>query len=364
MIPQNAPKVIVDEDRAALNLAMARVLDSGFYILGPEVAAFETAFATYCDVRHAIGVANGTDALEIALRAVGVGSGDTVAVVSMTAVPTVAAIRRAGALPLFIDIDPDTGLMDLDDLERRTANKPLAAVVAVHLYGAMVAMDRLSVWCQTRGVRLVEDCAQAHGARFQGRRAGSLGNAGAFSFYPTKNLGAIGDAGMVVSDDAGEADRIRALRQYGWNAERLSEVEGLNSRMDPLQAALLGVLLRRLDARNARRREIAQRYDHALDGLPVAPLVVPAHVDPVYHQYVVKSPERDRLAQFLRDHGVATAIHYPVPVHRHPAYAAFADASLPVTEQFADQILSLPMFPGLENEEVDRIAALLKEFFA
>ncbi|WP_413207257.1 DegT/DnrJ/EryC1/StrS family aminotransferase [Rhodospirillum sp. A1_3_36] len=363
MIPQTSPKAIINEERDALDQAIARVLESGSYILGPEVEGFERAFAAYIGIDAAVGVANGTDALEIALRAVGVGEGERVAVVSMTAVPTVTAIRRAGAIPVFIDIDPDTCLMDLEDLDRRTFDTPVAAVVAVHLYGSMVQIDRLALWCQSRGLALVEDCAQAHGARLSGRHAGTFGDAAAFSFYPTKNLGAIGDAGVVITNRSAVAERARRLRQYGWNDERVSETEGLNSRLDPMQAAILGVMLPRLDARNARRREIAARYDRAFRDLPFGLQYIASEVEPVYHQYVLRTPERDHLAGYLRENGVATAVHYRTPVHHHPIYAPFANAPLPGTDQTAAQVLSLPMFPGLSDEEVDHVASIVRSFY-
>ncbi|MFD2113089.1 DegT/DnrJ/EryC1/StrS family aminotransferase [Thiorhodococcus fuscus] len=361
-IPQTLPKATVDEDRALIDDAWRRVLDSGRYILGAEVEAFERTFAGYIGVGYGIGVANGTQALEIALRAVGVEAGDRVATVSHTAVATIVAIRAIGAVPVFVDIDPETFLIDLLDLER-VADVSLKAVIVVHLYGNLVPPDPIREWCRARGVALVEDCAQAHGASWNGRRAGSLGDIAAFSFYPTKNLGAVGDAGMVVTDCPVLAEQVRLLRQYGWRERFVSATEGVNSRLDPLQAALLGVLLERLDERNDRRRAIASLYD---DGLCSAPVRTPhccPDVHHVYHQYVIETDARDELAGYLSEHGVCTAIHYPVPVHLQPAYARFATRVLPVTEAIIPRILSLPMYPQLEPEAVHLVGALVRSFF-
>ncbi len=363
MIPQTLPKHTIDEDRALLNQAFARVLESGSYILGREVEAFEAAFADYIGVAHGIGVANGTDAVEIALRAVGLRAGDRVATVSHTAVATVAAIRALGADPVFVDIDPATCLMDLHDLARRMAARPVQAVVAVHLYGGMVPPEPLRALCRAHGAALVEDCAQAHGARWRDRRAGSFGDAAAFSFYPTKNLGAIGDGGMVTTDDPDVAETARMLRQYGWTADRVSALEGLNSRLDPIQAAFLGVFLHGLDARNARRRAIAAAYDRALADLPLRTPAVAPDVEPVYHQYVIQTERRDALAATLASHGVRTAIHYPVPVHRQPAYKGFA-TDLPATDQAVTQILSLPMFPHMTDDDVATVIDRIRAFFS
>lgn len=374
MIPQAFPKATVDEDRAEIDTALARVLDSGFYILGPEVDAFEQAFAAWCGLPHAVGVSNGTDALRVALLALDIGPGDLVAVVSHTAVATVAAIRAVGARPLWVDVDPATCLMDLDDLEARLAalagqpedTAALKAVVVVHLYGAMVPMDRLMALARRHGLRVIEDCAQAHGATWDGRRAGGFGDVAAFSFYPTKNLGAPGDAGAVVTADPALAERLVALRQYGWRERFVSSEVGVNARLDPIQAAILGVMLPKLATRNEARRTLAAVYDTDLADCPG--LTRPAHPQgcvPVYHQYVVQLDKREALMAHLRDQGVGTAIHYPVPVHRQPAHAsAGVDAGLPLprTEALASRILSLPMYPQLAPTEAARVARLVRAF--
>ncbi|MBK1665771.1 erythromycin biosynthesis sensory transduction protein eryC1 [Rhodospirillum rubrum] len=373
MIPQTFPKASLLEDRAEIDLGLARVLESGWYILGPEVEAFEAEFARYCGVAHGVGAANGTDAIELALRALGIGPGDVVATPSHTAVATVAALFAAGARPLWIDIDPASYLLDLDHLEAQVAafrqgsgGDRLKAVVAVHLYGAMVSPEGLLAVCQRHGLLLVEDCAQAHGALWNGQRAGSFGDASAFSFYPTKNLGALGDGGMVVTADAAVAERAAFLRQYGWKERYVSFEVGINSRLDPMQAAILRVFLKRLDERNEKRRALADLYSRNLaDVSEVVLPVTPAQGTAVYHQYVIRVPDRNALADFLKAHGVGTAVHYPVPVHRQPAYLDFArDADLPHTDAVAGHILSLPMYPQLSPDDATRVTDLVKAFFS
>ena len=371
MIFQTYPKATVDEDRARIDAAIARVLDSGSYILGAEVESFERAFANYIGVGHGIGVANGTDAIELALRGVGVGEGDVVATVSHTAVATVAAILKCGAEPAWVDIANGRFVMDVGKLEERVTalragphGARLKAVVAVHLYGDMVAPEALLGVCRRHGLKLVEDCAQAHGAAWRARRAGSFGDAAAFSFYPTKNLGAVGDGGIVVTADAEVAERVRLLRQYGWRERYVSHEVGTNSRLDPMQAAILGVMLERLDERNDRRRALAAAYDAALSGAPgIAMPVAGPEVRHVYHQYVVRTAARDALASHLKERGVGTAVHYPMPVHRQPAYASrFRPEELPATEGAAPEILSLPMYPQLDPADADRIGLMVREF--
>ena len=366
MIPQSFPLGSVTENKALLREAIDRVLDSGWYVLGPEVERFEAGFAAYVGVGHGVGVANGTDAVELALRALDVGAGDAVAVVSHTAVATVAAIRATGATPLWVDIDPDTCVMTPATLDAalRDAPQPPKAVIAVHLYGNMVAPEETLATCRAHGLPLVEDCAQAHGALYDGCRAGSFGDIAAFSFYPTKNLGALGDGGAVVSADAALAERVRVLRQYGWKERYVSAEVGLNSRLDPIQAAILDVLLPRLDAANAARRAVAAIYRAELGDLAEVRLPeITAGVTPVYHQFVIQVAERDGLADFLRRNGVATAIHYPVPVHRQPAYAGLhPPETLAATDAVAGRILSLPMYPQLEPDTAKRVTDLVRAF--
>lgn len=362
-ILQTIPKLTFDEERTWLDAAWKRVLDSGHYILGSEVETFEQFFANYIGVAHGVGVANGTQAVEIALRAVGVQPGDRVATVSHTAVATVNAIRACGAWPVFIDVDPATALMDLSDLAHIIASEPLRAIVIVHLYGNVVNPEPLQKLCQDHAISLIEDCAQAHGAAWNERQVGSLGDIAAFSFYPTKNLGALGDAGMVVTNNPEFASQARLLREYGWHKRYVSDVVGMNSRLDALQAALLNVLLQRLDERNDRRRAIAALYDAHLKILPVE---IPCH-DPqahhVYHQYVIQTDDRDALARYLEANDIGTAVHYPVPVHQQPAYQQFSTRKLPRTERIIKRILSLPMYPQLEPDSVNLIVTQIKSFF-
>ena len=350
--------------QAEIDAAVARVLAGGWYILGPEVAAFEAEFAAYLGLADAVGVASGTDALMLALRALGVGPGDEVITVAHTAVATVAAIELAGATPRFVDIDPITYTLDPAQLAAAVTPRT-RAIVPVHLYGAPADMDAVLSVARAHGLLVVEDCAQAHGARTQGRMAGTLGDAAAFSFYPTKNLGALGDGGAVATNRPEVAERLRLLRQYGWRERYVSDVAGTNSRLDELQAAILRVRLGHLEAENAARRRLAARYDAALAGLPIA--LPPARPDDcaVYHLYVIRTAARDALAEHLRARGIGTGVHYPVPVHRQPAYAhlGYGPGSLPATEAAAAGVLSLPMYPDLPEVAVAVVAAAMQEFF-
>ena len=339
----------------ALGAAAQRVLESGWYILGPELEAFEAGFAAYHGVRHAVGVANGTDAVELALRALGIGRGDEVITVSHTAVATVCAVERAGATPVLVDVDEATFTMD-PAAAAAAVTPRTRAILPVHLYGHPADMTALAELAARHGLALVEDCAQAHGARWRGRLAGTMGHLGAFSFYPTKNLGACGDAGAVITDDPRLADRVRSLRNYG-QRERYHHVEpGQNSRLDELQAALLRVKLEHLDEHNAVRRRLAGEYSSRLAGV-----VTPAcrgEAEHVFHLYVVRHPRRDELRDALAAGGVQTLIHYPVPVHLQPAYAHLGHlpGSLPATERAARGVLSLPLFVGLESAAIARVA--------
>ena len=350
--------------QAEIDAAVARVLAGGWYILGPEVSAFETEFAAWLGVGHVVGVASGTDAVLLALRALGVGPGDEVITVAHTAVATVAAIELAGATPRFVDIDPITYTLDPAQLAAAVTPRT-RAIVPVHLYGAPADMDAVLSVARAHGLLVVEDCAQAHGARTQGRMAGTLGDAAAFSFYPTKNLGALGDGGAVATNRPEVAERLRLLRQYGWRERYVSDVAGTNSRLDELQAAILRVRLGHLEAENAARRRLAARYDAALAGLPIA--LPPARPDDcaVYHLYVIRTAARDALAEHLRARGIGTGVHYPVPVHRQPAYAhlGYGPGSLPATEAAAAGVLSLPMYPDLPEVAVEVVAAAMQEFF-
>ncbi len=368
MIPQANPGAGYRALKEEIDEAVGRALASGWYILGNELGAFEAEFAAWLGVARVIGCGNGTDAIVLALRGLNIGPGSTVVTVSHTAVATVAAIEMAGATPLLIDIDPVHYTMDPDALrhvleEPPCGLPPIKAVVPVHLYGQPADLDQIVPLCRQRGVALIEDCAQAHGARLHGQRVGTFGDAATFSFYPTKNLGALGDGGAVATSDPVLAERIAALRQYGWRKHYVSEEAGVNSRLDEVQAAILRVRLAHLDGQNARRRAIAGAYDAALTG---GPLQAPRRRDGtnhVYHLYVTRSDRRDRFQAMLRDRGVGTGIHYPVPVHRQPAYAgrlALGPTGCPVTEVAAKEVLSLPIYPELTDSDIETVCAALK----
>jgi dTDP-4-amino-4,6-dideoxygalactose transaminase len=360
-IPQTDPRANYLAHKEAIDGAVARVLESGRYILGREVAAFEEEFAGYLGAKHAVGVASGTDALHLALRSCGIGPGDLVLTVSHTAVATAAAIDLCGASPVFVDVDPDSFTMDpgrLEDAVKGFTGGRLKAVVPVHLYGHPADMTAVAGIAKRYGLRVVEDCAQSHGATWRGRKTGTLGHIAAFSFYPTKNLGALGDGGMVVTDDGDLAERTRLLREYGWKERYVSTVPGLNSRLDELQAAVLRVKLPHLDAENECRRTISATYSTLLgDSGVILPKARPA-AGHVYHQYVIRTPRRDALKTRLREKGIGTLVHYPVPVHRQPAYAGRMRETkpLPRTDEIAGQVLSLPVFPELHVDQARQVA--------
>jgi dTDP-4-amino-4,6-dideoxygalactose transaminase len=369
-IPQTDPRAGYVAHRAAIDAAVARVFEGGAYILGREVEAFEAAFADFIGVAHAVGCASGTDAIELALRACGIGAGDLVFTVSHTAVATVAAIERAGATPVLIDVEPGTYTMAPRELARALLSPPAgrpAALLPVHIYGQPAELSALVEMARKHGLRLIEDCAQCHGALYHGKPAGSYGDIACFSFYPTKNLGAFGDGGMVVTHDPALAVTLREIREYGWRDRFVSARTGINSRLDALQAAILGVRVGFLASENERRRAIADRYDAGLAGLPLAVPVRRIEAIHVFHQYVIRLAERDALRSRLRAAGIATGIHYPVPVHRQPAYErrlASGPSGLGVTERAAPQILSLPIYPQLSDAAVDRVIAEIRAFFS
>ena len=363
-IPQAAPLAAYRAARTRIDRAVARVLASGRYVLGPEVEAFEQEFAAYIGCRHAVGVGSGTDALVIALRALGLPPGTLVATVSHTAVATVAAIELAGLTPLLLDIDPKTYTLAPAALERAfRSGQSIGAVIAVHLYGQAADLDAIAPLARRHGAKLIEDCAQSHGATLGSRRLGSIGDIACFSFYPTKNLGAVGDGGAVLANDDGLAVRLRELREYGWRERYISAIPGMNTRLDPIQAAVLRVKLASLDRANARRAAIAARYDR---GLAKTGLSLPARRSGgthVFHQYVVRTPQRDALRATLDRAGIGTTIHYPVPVHLQPAYrgrVALDPGGLGESERAAREILSLPMFPELSAAAAARVIAAAK----
>jgi aminotransferase EvaB len=340
-----------------LELAVRRVLARGWYVLGEENERFESAFAAYCGTRHAIGVANGTDAIELALRALGLRAGDTVITAANAGFYTTISALAIGARPVFADVDFLTHAINEPALTAALELHPAAkAVVVTHLYGRLAEIKSLAALCDAAGIPLIEDCAQAHGARIDGRRAGSFGTIGCFSFYPTKNLGALGDGGALTTDRDELAQRIRSLRQYGWDTKyHVQQTGGRNSRLDELQAAVLSAKLPRLDAWNARRRAIAERYTRAITNARVICPPIGGE-DYVAHLYVIRCEDRDALRAHLAVRGIGTEIHYPVPDHRQ---AALRDDSLnlPVTEKLTAEILTLPCFPEMTAAEVERIVA-------
>jgi dTDP-4-amino-4,6-dideoxygalactose transaminase len=357
-------KAINQRHRDALLQACERVIDSGWYVLGGEVSAFEAAFAQYCETPHCVGVANGLDALTLILLADGIGPGDEVLVPSNTYIATWLAVSAVGATPVPVEPDPLT--YNIDPVAAAAAiTSRTKAILAVHLYGQPADMQALAALAQAHGLRLYEDAAQGHGARCHGRRAGSLSDAAGFSFYPGKNLGALGDGGAVVTRDAALADRVRVLANYGSHIKYHNLVRGVNSRLDTLQAALLMTKLPSLDADNAHRHTVAQRY---LDGLAACPLQLPhtpAWAESVWHVFVVSAPQRDALAAALKAADIGSLIHYPIPPHLQPAYAdlGIPAGALPIAERMAQQVLSLPMGPTLSLQEVDRVIAAIRQHF-
>jgi dTDP-4-amino-4,6-dideoxygalactose transaminase len=368
MIPQANPGAGYRALKAEIDEAVARALASGWYILGNEVRAFEAEFAAWLGAGAVIGCGNGTDAIALALRGLGIGSGSTVVTVSHTAVATVAAIEMTGATPLLVDIDPIHYTMDPDALRRVLEQPPpglppIGAVVPVHLYGQPADLDCIVPLCREHKVALIEDCAQAHGARLHGQRVGTFGDAATFSFYPTKNLGALGDGGAVAVGDADRATRIAALRQYGWHKHYISDEIGVNSRLDELQAAILRVKLSHLEDQNARRRAIASVYTAAIEDGPLDAPQIRAGAESVFHLYVVRVPQRDAIQAHMREKGIGTGIHYPVPVHEQPAYQgriALGWGGCPETETASRTILSLPLYPELTDEQVAAVCAALR----
>ena len=353
-----------EELRAELEAASRRVVESGWFIMGPECEAFEAEFAAYCGARHCVGVGNGLEALHLILRAMGIGEGDEVIVPSNTYIATWLAVSYAGATPVPVEPDPLTHNLDPARVEEAVTPRT-RAVMPVHLYGQTADMDAINEVAARRGLRVVEDAAQAHGALYKGRRAGALADAAGFSFYPGKNLGALGDAGAVVTDDADLAERVRLLRNYGSRVKYEHEERGYNSRLDELQAALLRAKLPVLDEWNARRRRVAAAYLQQLEG--VAGLVlphVPEWAEPAWHLFVVRSRERARLQAHLSGAGVGTLIHYPKPPHMQPAYreAGHRAGDFPLAERLAGEVLSLPMGPHVPAEAVDYVVSQLSSF--
>lgn len=363
MIPPFDAKRQHETLRKELLAAAARCVDSGWYVLGAEVEAFERELAEHLGVMHVVGVANGTDAIRLALQALDLPRNAPVATVPLTAIPTVMAIVDAGLRPVFVDVDPTTANMNpraLDGLRETPA-----ALVPVHLYGRPADMAAIGAWAAARGVPIVEDVAQAIDARLGGRAVGSFGAMGAFSFYPTKNLGALGDGGAIVTQDDALADRLRRLRFYGQTTRYLADECGINSRLDELQAALLRVKLRRLDDWTERRRKIAAKYNGAFADLPLRRFIDAPDARCVHHLYVVVVGQRTAFMEHLKTHGVGVQIHYPTPMHLQPAFRdlGYASGDFPVAEALCDDVVSLPMFPELREDEVATVIEAVRSFF-
>ncbi len=360
MIPFNQLKPLHELLAEEIGIAMRRVADSGWYILGPEVEAFEREFAAYHKVDHAVGVANGTDAIELALRAGGIGRGDEVLTVAHTAMATVAAIEATGAKATLADIDLATFTLDpqsaLDRLSARAR-----AIVVVHLYGQPADLAALDAIAKERNLLLIEDCAQAHGATWNSLKVGTIGHMGTFSFYPTKNMGAYGDGGAVITKDAALADKLRKLRNYGQTTRYSHQSRGSNSRLDELQAAILRVKLQHLDSHNRRRQAIAAIYDERLTGV-LKPQVA-KKTEHVFHLYVIRDQRRDQLMDALKTRGIGTLIHYPIPIHLQASHRdlGMGVGSLPNTEKAAREILSLPLYIGLSDEDTLKVCQTIAD---
>ncbi|MBL8098245.1 MAG: DegT/DnrJ/EryC1/StrS family aminotransferase [Anaerolineales bacterium] len=349
--------------QAELDEALKRVFTKGIYILGDEVSAFEDEFAKYCNASYGVGVASGTDALFLSLLSCDVKAGDEVIAPSHTAVATIAAIEMTGAKPVLVDIDIHRYTLDPNQVEKAITDKT-RAIIPVHLYGCPADLKPILEIAHQKKIYVIEDCAQAHGAKFQGQRAGTGGDIAAFSFYPTKNLGAFGDGGMVITNNLSLAEKCKRLRQYGWKNRYVSEIKGMNSRLDELHAAMLRVKLKYLDAWNQRRRDLANLYIALLRNTEIILPMQPKDCEHVFHQFVIRGTERDALKDFLYQKGIHTLIHYPVPVHLQPAYKnlGYVKGSLPNTEKVADEVLSLPMYPELTEEQVKFVCECIVDF--
>jgi len=340
-----------------LDAAYHRVMDSGWYILSEEVTAFEAEFAAYLGVRHCVGVGNGLEALHLILRAYDIGAGEEVIVPANTYIATWLAVSYAGAVPVPVEPDPSTRNIDPANIEAAISPRT-RAIIPVHLYGMPADMDPIREIASRYNLKIIEDAAQAHGAGYKGRKAGALGDAAGWSFYPGKNLGAFGDGGAVTTNEDELADRVRTLRNYGSRMKYFNEVKGFNSRLDPLQAAFLRVKLKYLDAWNARRASLAREYYEQLKDIPELELPnVPEWADPCWHLFVIRHPRRNALQKHLQEHQVDTLIHYPIPPHRSEAYqdAQFAQGSFPISEALADTVLSLPLGPHLSKTEQKQV---------
>lgn len=361
MILCSNPKAQYLSYKNEIDAAILRVLDNGWYVLGKEVKRFEEEFARYVGVSCGIGVGSGTEAIHLALASCRIGLGDEVITVSHTATATVAAIELAGAIPVLVDIEPDFYTIAPEAIEPAITPRT-KAIVPVHIYGHPADMDPVLGIANKYNLWVIEDCAQAHGALYKGKRTGSLGDMGCFSFYPTKNLGAIGDGGMVVTNDAELSEKAKLLREYGWVERYVSHVSGWNTQLDELQAAMLNVKLKHLDEDNSKRARLAEIYNKELSAVNISVPCRRENCTHVYHLYVIRSTRRAELLNFLREKGIDASIHYPVPVHLQPAYIRLGNRSLRETETLASQVLTLPMYPELSEAEVHSVIEAVREF--
>ena len=365
MIPFSDPSASYQAHKKEIDEAIQRVLNSGWFVLGKEVEVFEKEFAAFHgEDFHAVGVANGTDAIALCLRALGLVTGDEVITPSHTAVATVAGIEQAGCTPVFADIDPHTRCISPDSITKNLGCKT-RAIMPVHIFGQPAEMLRIMAIAQAYNLAVVEDCSQAHGAEINGQKVGTFADISAFSCYPTKNLGGTGDGGVILCRSEGFAEKIKSLRQYGWNEERESIIPGFNSRLDELQAAILRVKLQHLSDDNAKRRSIALRYN---EGFKELPLTLPAFAETelhAMHLYIIECDRRNELMEHLRSHQIGASLHYPLAVHQHTAYADRIREGdyLPVTDQFYQRNLTLPMFPELSNHAVEHIISTVQNWF-
>ena len=357
------PRAQYEAHKAELDAAIQGVLDKGRFVLGEEVEKFEAEFSAYLSVSHSIGVGSGTEAVHLALAACGIGSGDEVITVSHTAVATVAAIELRSATPVLMDVEPDYYTLDPQKLEAEISSRT-KAIVPVHLYGQPAQLETILEIARRNDLFVIEDCAQAHGAQYKGRRVGSWGHLGCFSFYPTKNLGAFGDGGMVVTNDPELARRVRLFREYGWAERHVSQVCGWNSRLDEIHAAVLRVKLRYLDQDNESRALLAKSYDESLQDIGLILPRAREGTTHVYHLYVVRSLRRDELLKFVKKRGIGALVHYPIPVHLQPAYQGcrIPSEGLRQTEKVAQEVISLPMFPELDERAFQAVIEAVRGF--
>jgi len=345
--------------QADINSAINNVLESGWYILGKELHAFENEFAKYIGANYCVGVASGTDAITLSLMVIGIGNGDEVITTNMTAFPTIIGILQSGAKPVVVDIDDKTGLIDCNKIEDKI-NKKTKAIVPVHLYGQCCNLEKILKIAKKHNIQVVEDCAQSVGAIYNGKKCGSFGICGAFSFYPTKNLGAYGDAGAIVTNDENVYKKILSFRNYGQTSRYCHKNKGINSRLDEIQAAILRVRLKYLDDGNSRRREIAMFYKENLNNVEC--LEENSYGNAVYHLFVIKTLFRDSLIKYLEDRGIQTLIHYPIPVNKQESFMSQKDEIFPSTNIFANSILSIPIYPELKTEEIEIIVRAINEY--